>query len=125
MYAEHLPDEAGVAFAVKPGKGPFRGREALLATSDAPRRRLSCLRLEYPEHVVMGKEPVLRGNEVVGYVTSAGFGYSTGESLAYAWLPVEHTEEGTPLDIEYFGERLAARVASEPRWDPEGRRLRV
>jgi glycine cleavage system aminomethyltransferase T/glycine/D-amino acid oxidase-like deaminating enzyme len=123
MHSEHRPDEAGVAFAVKLGKGAFRGQQAVQRAGE-PRRRLSCLRFRDPGVVVMGKEPVLHGDEVVGYVTSAGFGYSTGESLAYAWLPVV-AGEGTDVAVEYFGERLAASVVSEPRWDPAGERLRV
>jgi dimethylglycine oxidase len=77
-----------------------------------------------PTVVVMGKEPVLRGEEVLGYVTSAGFGYSTGESLAYAYLPAG-CQEGTEVEVEYFGDRFDAIVVSEPRWDPEGARLRI
>jgi glycine cleavage system aminomethyltransferase T len=73
----------------------------------------------------MGKEPVLSVGAVVGYVTSAGFGYATGESLAYAYLPAELAVEGSALAVEYFGEALAATVVSEPRWDPSGARLRV
>ena len=46
--------------------------------------------------VVMGKEPVVVGDAVVGYVTSAGFGYSVGESLAYAYLPAGLRDRGTP-----------------------------
>jgi glycine cleavage system aminomethyltransferase T len=78
-----------------------------------------------PTVVVMGKEPVLLRDEVLGYVTSAGFGYSTGESLAYAYLPAAYAEEGTMVEVEYFGNRFPATVVSEPRWDPEGARLRV
>jgi glycine cleavage system aminomethyltransferase T len=73
----------------------------------------------------MGKEPVLLGDEVLGYVTSAGFGYSVGESLVYAYLPAGCAEEGTRVEVEYFGDRFPAVVVSEPRWDPEGARLRV
>jgi glycine cleavage system aminomethyltransferase T/glycine/D-amino acid oxidase-like deaminating enzyme len=125
MHAEYRPDEAGVGFAVKPSKGDFRGRETLLSASPEPMRRLRCLRLADPEVVVMGKEPVLAGDRVVGYVTSAGFGYSTGESLAYAYVPTDLAEEGTTLTIEYFGRPYGAAVVSEPRWDAEGARLRV
>jgi glycine cleavage system aminomethyltransferase T/glycine/D-amino acid oxidase-like deaminating enzyme len=124
MHSEHRPVEAGVDFAVKPGKGAFRGQLAIQSAGQ-PSRQLRCLRFLDPGVVVMGKEPVLHGNRVVGYVTSAGFGYSTGESLAYAWLPVEKAAEGTEVAVEYFGERLAASVVSEPRWDPAGERLRV
>jgi glycine cleavage system aminomethyltransferase T len=128
MHTEYRPDEAGVGFAVKLGKGPFIGREALQSeesnSTSSRRRRLCCLQLIDPTVVVMGKEPVLRGEEVLGYVTSAGFGYSTGESLAYAYLPAG-CQEGTEVEVEYFGDRFDATVVSEPRWDPEGARLRV
>ncbi len=86
---------------------------------------MCCLQLIDPTVVVMGKEPVLLGDEVLGYVTSAGFGYSVGESLAYAYLPAGCAEEGTMVEVEYFGDRFPAMVVSEPRWDPEGARLRV
>jgi hypothetical protein len=29
------------------------------------------------------------------------------------------------VEVDYFGDRFAATVVSEPRWDPEGTRLRV
>jgi len=127
MHTEYRPDAAGVGFAVKLGKGPFIGREALQAqeTNSTSGRRLCCLQLVDPSVVVMGKEPVLAGEEVVGYVTSAGFGYSVGESLAYTYLPAGRAEEGTVVEVEYFGDRFPAAVVSEPRWDPEGARLRV
>jgi dimethylglycine oxidase len=127
MHTEYRPDEAGVGFAVKLGKGSFIGREALQtqATNPTSGRRLCCLQLIDPTVVVMGKEPVLLRDAVLGYVTSAGFGYSTGESLAYAYLPAACAEEGTMVEVQYFGDRFPATVVSEPRWDPEGTRLRV
>jgi glycine cleavage system aminomethyltransferase T/glycine/D-amino acid oxidase-like deaminating enzyme len=129
MHTEYRPDEAGVGFAVKLSKESFIGRDALQVqgqgTSSTPERRLCCLQLIDPAVVVMGKEPVLLRDEVLGYVTSAGFGYSTGESLAYAYLPTACAEEGTVVEVQYFGDRFPATVVSEPRWDPEGTRLRV
>jgi dimethylglycine oxidase len=124
MHHEHSPVEAGVAFAVKPGKGPFLGQNALAARDGDPRRRLCCLRLDDPRAVMMGKEPVLAGEQAIGYVTSAGFGYTVGESLAYAYLPADLATVGLAVDIEYFGERYPATVVDEPRWDPAGVKLR-
>jgi glycine cleavage system aminomethyltransferase T len=72
----------------------------------------------------MGSEPVHVGGVPAGFVTSAAHGYSTGESIAYAWLPAEHADQGTRAEITYFGERLAAQVAGEPRFDAEMRRMR-
>ena len=42
----------------------------------------------------MGKEPLWHDGRVVSYVTSAAYGYSIGQSIAYAWLPPELSEEG-------------------------------
>jgi glycine cleavage system aminomethyltransferase T len=72
----------------------------------------------------MGKEPIRADGDVVGSVTSAGYGYSIGRCIAYGYLPAELAVEGTELEVEYFGERLRAQVASEPLWDPKGERLR-
>ncbi|MCA9878614.1 MAG: FAD-dependent oxidoreductase [Thermomicrobiales bacterium] len=122
MHAEHQPAAAGVGFAVSRTKPAFRGKAAL--RQDTP-HRLVCLRLRDNASVVMGKEPVRAGDEVVGYVTSAGYGYSVEESLAYAWLPRNLAQPGTEIVIEYFGQDIPATVVAEPRWDPEGKRLRA
>jgi len=124
MHTEHRPAEAGVAFAVKMNKNAFRGRDALESNGRQATHRLACLRLDDVSAVMMGKEPVFQGDSVVGYVTSAGMGYSVGESLAYAWIPAD-LESGDSVAIESFGESHSAHVVPEPRWDPAGARLRV
>jgi dimethylglycine oxidase len=123
--AEHNPLEAGLAFAVKPAKGPFIGRDALLRIrAERPARRLCCLTLANAGRVVLGKEPILDGDRVLGYVTSANYGYTVGRGIAYGYLPSSHAAPGTPLEIEYFGERYPATVSDEPLYDPKGLRLR-
>lgn len=122
MHAEHQPEAAGVGFAVNQSKPAFRGKAAL---QEDPPYRLTCLRLLDNAAVVMGKEPVRAGDGIVGYVTSAGYGYSVGESLAYAWLPRDLAQPGTDLVIEYFGQDVPATVVTEPRWDPRGERVRA
>jgi dimethylglycine oxidase len=125
MTTEHDPYEAGLGFAVKPDKGDFLGREALLRRrEEGPRRRLCCLLLDDPRVVVVGSEPVHSDGEAVGYVTSAGYGYSIGQSIAYAWLPPGLSEEGTKVEVQYFGERHGATVAEEPLFDPAMKRMR-
>jgi dimethylglycine oxidase len=58
-----------------------------------------------------------------GYVTSAAFGHTIGRPIAYAWLPASATP-GTSVEIDYFGRRIAATVATEPLVDPEMTRIR-
>ena len=122
MTREDSPAEAGIGFAVRPGARDFVGR---IAVAGLPvTRLLTCLTLDDPRRVVLGSEPVYQDAEVVGYVTSAEQGYTTGVSIAYAWLPPELAEPGVQVEIEYFGERLAATVTAEPVFDPEGKRVR-
>ena len=122
---EHDPYEAGLGWAVKLDKGPFSGRETLARVKEAGvRRRLRCLVLDDPSVVLVGKEPILDGDAAVGYVTSAALGASVGESIAYGYLPVERAEVGTVLSVYAEGERHAATVASEPRFDPRNERVR-
>src|SRR5262249_19835061 len=121
---DDTPDEAGLAFAVKPDKGEFVGRDALLAAREQPAtRRLACLVLDDPRSIALGSEPVRVAGEIAGRVTSGGYGYTVERSIAYAYLP--GPEVGQPVEVEIFGRQVAGQVAAEPLYDPRGERLRV
>ncbi|WP_433257024.1 GcvT family protein [Streptosporangium sp. CA-135522] len=125
MTYEHDPYEAGLGFAVrKDGKGDFIGRAALEERRAGVERRLTCLTIDDPASVVMGKEPVYDGDDCVGYVTSAAYGYTIGKGIAYAWLPAGLSVPGQVLHIGYFDQRVTAVVAEEPLYDPAMERLR-
>jgi glycine cleavage system aminomethyltransferase T/glycine/D-amino acid oxidase-like deaminating enzyme len=125
MTTEHDPYEAGLGFAVRMDKGDFVGRRALEGkTAETAERRLVPLLIDDPAAVVMGKEPVHIDGRPAGYVTSAGFGYSIGSAIAYAWLPAAAARTGQRVAIRYFGEDVPATVADEPLFDREMTRLR-
>jgi glycine cleavage system aminomethyltransferase T len=125
MTTEHDPFEAGLGFAVRMDKGDFVGRAALARkSSETVQRRLVPLLIDDPTAVVMGKEPVHVDGRPAGYVTSAGFGYTIGKAIAYAWLPAAAARAGQPVTIRYFGEAVPAMVAEEPLFDPGMTRLR-
>ncbi len=120
---EDTPFQAGLGFAVKLDKGDFVGREALVA-APTPERVLRCLVLDDPRAVALGSEPVRIGDELVGRVTSGGYGYTVERSIAYAYLPGEH-EIGADVGVEIFGEWVSGTVAAEPLYDSAGERLRA
>jgi glycine cleavage system T protein len=124
---EDTPDEAGLGFAVKPDKGvDFIGRDALLrARESPPGRRLACLALADPLAVTLGSEPVRAGGEIVGRVTTGGYGFAVGRSLAYAYLPADAVAVGTAAEVEVFGDWVGAEVVAEPAWDPAAERVRA
>src|SRR5690606_22313845 len=103
---DYTPYEAGLGFAVKLDKGDFIGRDALVRQKeDGLTRKLCCLTLADSRVVALGKEPIrTQEGQIVGWVASGGYGYSVGQSIVYAYLPIECAKEGTPLEIEFFGE---------------------
>lgn len=134
---EHGPDAVGLASRVDLDKGPFVGRAAVHAAraAGAPARTLATLVLDHSGAVLHGREPVhdlpeprrysrdpvrmdpvpdLRRGPVIGRVTVAATGYTTGVAAARAWLPTARAVPGTRVEIEQGGRRLTARVVAEP-----------
>jgi glycine cleavage system aminomethyltransferase T len=118
---DETPYEAGLGFCVARDK-QFAGRDALEARE--PATRLRCLVLEDPRSVALGNEPVRVDGEIVGRVTTGGYGYTVERSIAYAYLPPDH-EVGTAVQVAIFGRWVAGEVAAEPLFDPRGERVRV
>ena len=126
IHTEHDPFEAGLGFAVRMDKGEFQGRAALEAILErGVTQRLACMTLDDPTGVVMGDEPIWAHRSVVGHATSANYGYTVGRGIVYGYVPVDLAVEGRSVEIEYFGERLAATIAADPLWDPKGGRQKV
>jgi 4-methylaminobutanoate oxidase (formaldehyde-forming) len=122
ITADDTPYEAGLGFAVKLDK-EFLGKEALVAAGE-PERQLACITLADPRAVALGSEPVRVGSELVGRVTSGGYGYTVERSIAYGYLPAASCEPGTAVEVEIFGEWVPGEVVPEPLYDPDGGRLR-
>ena len=120
---DDTPFEAGLGFAVKLDKEQFIGRDALVDARE-PDRLLRCLTLDDSRVVALSSEPVRIGGELVGRVTSGGYGYTVAKSIAYAYLPSGH-DVGTDVEVEIFGEWVPGVVADEPLFDPRGERIRA
>ncbi len=123
------PYEAGLGFCVRKDGG-FIGAAALGVgagekgdSPPAPERRLRCLVLEDPRSVALGNEPVRIDGEIVGRVTSGGYGYTVERSIAYAYVPAE-VELDTAVEVDIFGRWVPGTVTREPLFDPRGARVR-
>jgi 4-methylaminobutanoate oxidase (formaldehyde-forming) len=119
---EDTPFEAGLGFAVKLDKGEFIGRSYLAGIDDYS-DALRCVTLSDPRAIALGSEPVKVTGYLAGRVTSGGYGYTVGKSIAYAYLP-EELEVGTRVEVEIFGEWVPGEIAAEPLFDPAGERIR-
>jgi len=127
---DETPYDAGLGFCVRK-EGGFIGAPALgvgagesAAKPAGPRKRLRCLLLEDPRSVALGNEPVRVEEEVVGRVTSGGYGYTVERSIAYAYLPAD-VEVGSAVEVDIFGQWVPGEVAREPLFDPRGERVRA
>ncbi len=124
------PDEAGLGAFVRPGKGEFIGRAALVdrraASPAGPGRRLRTVVIgDAPGYQpVFGGEAVRIDGEVVGRLRSVAYGATVERVVGYVYLPAD-TAEGAPVTVDVFGERLAGAVAADVLVDPTGARMRA
>jgi 4-methylaminobutanoate oxidase (formaldehyde-forming) len=118
------PYEAGLGFAVDLGKEDFVGRAALAAIRQAgPSRRLATFTLEgfVP---LFGGEPVIVEGEVVGQLSSAGYGHHLQKSIGFGYLPASLGQR-SDFTIEAFGRTYAARRGPRVLYDPGMERLKA
>jgi glycine cleavage system aminomethyltransferase T len=90
-------------------------------------RRLRCLVVSDPRAVALGGEPVRAPGDpvdVLGFVTSGGYGYTVARSIAYALLPVA-CGVGSAVEVEVDGEWVDAEVVRGPLYDPGNARVRA
>ena len=128
IYTEYTPYEAGMAWTVRLNKKEdFVGKEACLKLKDKPlKKQLCCIVSDDPGAIAFGYEPIFKnGGPAIGHVTTGNFGYSIGKYIAYGYLPSEHAEPGTNVEIEFLGKRYKATVSNEPLWDPHMDRIKA
>ncbi|MEY4492722.1 MAG: hypothetical protein RL355_71 [Actinomycetota bacterium] len=124
MMSDHNPHEAGLAFAVRKGGG-FKGAEAFEAIDPtAIKQKLVTLIFENQEHVTLGKEAVYLNGQPIGFTTSSNYGHRIGNSLAYAWLPIEASTLGTKVEVQYFDQFYPAVVSEDVQFDAGMTRLK-
>ena len=121
--------EAGLGFAIKPDKGDFIGRDAVLAKrASGLSRRLVQFKLRDPAPMLYHNEPILRDGEIVGHLTSGGYGHALGASVGLGYVPCETQSAvevlASDYQIEIAGARHAAVASLKPLYDPTSARVR-
>ncbi|WP_298937744.1 FAD-dependent oxidoreductase [uncultured Ruegeria sp.] len=66
-----------------------------------------------------GGEAVLLDGRVVGSTASVVYGHTIGKILAFAYIEPDAAKPGTKLTVVIHGHLRAARVLSEPAYDPQ------
>ncbi|MEO1025696.1 MAG: glycine cleavage T C-terminal barrel domain-containing protein, partial [Pseudomonadota bacterium] len=123
---EYTPGETGMDRWIAWDKGDFIGREAAIAERDGngPARKVVTLQVDAEDADASGYEPVWQNGELVGFVTSGGYGHTTGQSLAMAMVRSDAASEGTELSVHVVGVERNAKVIAPSPYDPAGAAMR-
>ena len=126
MTNEVTAYEAGLMRFVDLDK-EFIGKEALLANMENPRWLLVYCVVDVGDLNAdcLGGEGVFSGDKRVGVVTTAGYGFGTANSLAWAYVDPDQSEPGTEMTVLVLGELCPATVLAEAVWDPKHERARA
>jgi dimethylglycine dehydrogenase len=122
---DYTPFEAGMGALVKFDKPDFVGRAAALKLSAQPRRYVySLFEIDADGVDPWGDEPVLMGEEAVGYLSSAAYGFRVSKSLALGYMHAAHAGTKAPLTIDILGNRRGVKLLGAAAFDPGASRMK-
>ena len=123
----YTPGQTGMDRWIAWDKGDFIGRTAAQVERDGngPASRIVTLEVHSTNADASGFEPVWKDGILVGFVTSGGYGHTTGKSLAMAMVDQDHAAEGTDLKLHIVGRECAAKVIAAAPYDPDGKAMRI
>jgi dimethylglycine dehydrogenase len=127
LTTEYTPFMASLERFVRLDKpGGFIGQEALRREArQGPRERFVPLIIDADDADAAAVSIVHQRDQVVGLVTSGGYGYRLRQSIALAYVRSDLAVAGTELEVEILGTRRRAVVGTEPLYDPQNLRLRA
>lgn len=122
--------EAGLGFAVKTDKPDFIGRDAVLRKKEEGlSQRLVQFKLKDPEPLLYHNEAVIRDGEVIGYLSSGGYGHFEGAAMGMGYVPCQGETPAEVLastyEIEVAGVRVEAEAQTKPFYDAKGERAKA
>jgi aminomethyltransferase len=116
LTPERNPIEAGLGWCCKEETG-FIGSEAIArARAEGTAEKLVAFKIE-GQGIPREGNPVMRGDEQVGAVTSGTFSPSLEIGAGMAYVRTELAEVGTEIEIDVRGKRRPARIASKPLYE--------
>ena len=126
LSVEYAALESGLERFVDFDKGPFLGRDALVAWKGGGfDNKLVTLEVQgIADADARGSEPVMKDGVMIGRTTSGGYGWRVGKSLAIAMVKPEFSNVGDEVDVRILGEMRRAIVILDSPYDPKNAALR-
>jgi len=128
---DYTPLEAGLGWAldVKSGKS-FIGSDAISAQKNQPLQKLLvCFTLDGEETVLLGRETIYRDGIRVGWLSSAGWGYTLNTNIGFGYvrnadgIDHEYLRSGS-YELEVASERMPCELHLQPLYDPKMERIK-
>ncbi|MEL7098473.1 MAG: FAD-dependent oxidoreductase [Pseudomonadota bacterium] len=122
---EYTLFDAGVSRFANLSKGPFTGRAAVEAQSEAPPEwEFVGLEINDPGPEPLPSDPIEKDGALIGYLTSVSMGYRTGKLLALGYVSAGTLPLGESCHVQAFGALRAATRHAQHAYDPENERLK-
>ena len=89
LTPEDTPFEAGLGYTVDLDKpSDFTGRDSLLSQTEFGllKKRLVMFKLNDPEPVLYGEEPIWLNGKIAGYISSGAFSFTLGTSVGMGYV---------------------------------------
>ena len=126
LTPSYTPFEARVGNFVRLDKEDFVGSDAATRLSRvSPRELRVTLTVDAGDAMIWGDEAIYREAELVGYVSSGGYGAYVGANIALGYLRPDAIETSAEYEIEVLGKMCPAILQAEPLYDPQGVRMRA
>ena len=116
---DHTPLEAGLSWAAKlKTDTAFIGREALLEQQKKPlKKRFASFSVSDENVVLLGRETIYRNGERVGWLSSAGWGYTLNCNIGMGYVRRDSGVDTQFIadrnyELEVAGERVACKLLS-------------
>ena len=126
LSIEYSAYESAMDRFIKPDKGDFLGRDALLTWKERGHENvLVTLEVHDVEDAdALGNNALTKDGKLIGRATGGGYGFRLGKSLALGMVDPQFAEEGTTFEIEILGKIHPVTVTIESPFDPNQERLR-
>ena len=127
LSTDYTMFEGGLDRFVKLDKAQdFPGKQALMnEKQQGAKKSFVTMTVDLDEFDAPSMSTIWNGEEVVGEITSGGYGYRVNKAIALGVVRSDLAKQGNTLEIEIYGKRHKAKIqADEPLWDAGNERIK-
>lgn len=126
LITEFDPFETNLERFVNLKKDNFIGKEALRnRIKKSLNQKLVCLKVACNHAPAYAGASLMEGGKVVGTITSGEWGHRVNLNLAYAFVNIDKSKEGTQMHLDLLGEMISVEVIPFSPYDESYSRILV